>query len=328
MKKFRVHYPKDSILKSRRIVDISSWEVLNHEWIGTRDKVILKHPETGKWYLVKFPKYGENEIYYELFNCYLGKSLGLKYADYFLCRYKNNLCIASKSFLDVGEKSSELWEMKELICRYASNIDGIELMYGRNSEVLREHNIENIVQILKAEFGESVFPGFFKMIGFDCLTGHGDRHWENYGVLLLIDENENDLSFKFAPIYDTAYGYLLERSDEKIKSFMDDGTLDDPSWYDPDIKGLCKITIEGNIRASHIDLFKFILCNEDISKYSKYLLEIINKYDIEIVKNILKNEPFRSGLTNVRKDVIIKVIEMRYGILKSLLEENSERISK
>jgi hypothetical protein len=327
MRKIRLNIPKDPVLNGKKIIDISSWEKLSHEWRGTRDKVILRHPESGSFFLVKFPRYGSNEIYYELFNCYFGKSLGLKYADYFLCRYKGELCIASKSFLSVSSSvSNELWEMKELICRYAT-VSGLELKYGRHSDVLKEHNIDHILMILRSEFGESVLPDFFRMVAYDCLLGHGDRHWENYGVLVYTDHDTNDLGdFSFAPLYDTAYGYLLERDDSLIKSLFDEGTLDQEEWYDPKKKGLCKITLEGDIKASHIDLFKYILNNPDYRQYHKYLLEIVRLYDKKIVLKILKLKLFSTGLTQVRIDVIMKVLSMRHQILSKIIKDYSERL--
>lgn len=318
----KIKKPKDSILKANKITNISTWEKLSHEWSGTRDKLIVRHPISGHLFLVKFPKYGENEILYELFNCYFGKSLGLKYADYFLCIYDNQLCIASKSFLPAGNITSELWEMKELICHYASNVPGIELKFGRDKDVLKEHHIDQIYMILSTEFGPAVLPNFFRMIAFDCLTGHGDRHWENYGVLLKHNHTNQQLDFEFAPIYDTAYGYHLEFSDEKIKQILKDEILDQESWYQTKIKGLSKMTIEGNIKASHIDLFKHLITNGEYARYHKFLFEILNSYDRRIVQTILKMKPFSTRLTEDRKNVILKILEMRFKLLKKVLQKN------
>ncbi|MBY0416075.1 MAG: HipA domain-containing protein [Bdellovibrionales bacterium] len=322
LKGIRLTLPKDPVLHAEKITILDDWISKDIEWRGTRAKFIVVNPQNHKFFLVKFPMYGSAEIYFELFNCYLGKNLGLKYADYFMARHKGKLCIATKSFLKVGDVVSELWEMKDLICYYASRKTDLSFKYGRSPEVLREHHIDQIYEILLEEFGEKILPDFFRMIGFDCLTGHGDRHWENYGVLIINNTVTNSVEFKFAPIYDTAYGYLLETSDEKSKVMLNDGTLDDDKWYSPRIRGLCKITIENNIKASHVDLFKYILQHENYKKYSKYMVEIVDKFDNRLVKKILDLAPLKVGLSDIRKDVIIKVLDKRSDILKRLVAEN------
>ena len=204
--------------------------------------------------------------------------------------------------------------MKSLICHYSNN-PNLEEKFGRNPDVLKEHNIDNIFLILETEFGDSVLQQFFSMVGFDCLIGHGDRHWTNYGVIV---EENSELKYKFSPIYDTASGYLLELTDKKLKETIRSGKLNDEKWYWPKKKGLCKMTCNGDIKTNHMELFKYILGNENLSRYVPSLVAPIKNLDLSMVNQLLKGEGFE-GLTADRKFTISKVLEMRKKILDSII---------
>lgn len=317
--KARLVFPSDSILKSNKSVKIVGWKKLNHEWRGTRDKVVVIHPQSGVPFLVKKPKYGDSEILIELFNSYLAKSLGLSTSDCFLCIHKGELSFASKSFIYPLDGSCELWEMRELLCYYTSSDAEIENKFGRDSNVLKEHNIDNLFQIIEEEFGSEVLPPFFKMIAFDCLIGHGDRHWENYGFLIKQNPKQNKVQFKFAPLYDTAYSFLIGNSEEKIKTFIDSGELLTPEWHRPKLKGISKITVPGNIKSNHFDLLEHILGNTTFSKYHRYIIDFINSYDKVIAQMLLKREPFKSRLSETRKTAIELILETRIDLMKKII---------
>ena len=315
MARYIVRFPKDKLLKHRKLNNISEWKRLNIEWIGSRSKVMVSHPDLHDHYMVKFPNYGENETKIELFNCCLGMNLGLNVALYFPCIYKGNQGVITKSFLN---QKSELWEMKTLICHH-SNSPNLEEKMGRHQDVLKEHDIDNIFLILQTEFGEAVLHDFFRMVGFDCLIGHGDRHWTNYGIVLW--EQMGELKYRLAPIYDTASGYLMvELNDKQLERVIRKGGLEDQNWYKPKKRGLCKITCNRDLKTNHIELFEYILDNENFVKYIPDLTEPIKKIDTRLVRYLLKNSFYLKKLSRNRKFAITKILEMRKKILMSIIE--------
>ena len=316
MGRFVVRFPKDEYLKHRKLNNISEWDRLNIEWIGSREKLIVSPPEQRLHYMVKFPNYGENEINIELFNCCLGLNLGLNIASYFPCKYRGKQGVITKSFL---KPNSELWEMKTLICHH-SNRANLEEKMGRHQEVLKEHDIDNIFLILQMEFGEAVLHDFFRMVGFDCLIGHGDRHWTNYGIVLW--EQKAELKFRLAPIYDTASGYLLELDDEHLERVIKRGELENENWHKPQKKGLCKMTCSKNLKTNHIELFEYILKKNNFSKYILDLTYPIRKFNTKLVRCLIKNSFYLRKLSRNRKYAIIKTLEMRKKILTSIMESN------
>ena len=319
MGRYIVKFPRDRYLKHHKLNDVSSWRHIREEWVGAREKFIASPVNSGQRYMVKFPNYGLNEIRIELFNCCLGMNLGIEVAYYFPCIYrdiKEQKGIITKNFLSSG---SQLREMKELICHH-SNRPNLKEKFGRHPEVLKEHNIDTIYLILEAEYGEKVLHGFFRMVGFDCLIGHGDRHWKNYGVI--ITDNRGNLEYRFAPVYDTASGYFLEMPDEKLREMIGEGKLNDENWYKPKKhRGLCKIICNDNIKTNHVELFEYILDNPNFSDYAPSLIDPVRRFDMKLVRYLLKNSFYLKNLSNDRKFAIKKVLEMRKKILDSIIRD-------
>ena len=104
-----------------------------------------------------------------------------------------------KTILDLAEEF-RLEKEKQgvyLICRYSRRPD-LDEKKGRDIEILKQHNIKNIFDIIKKEtYDDNILKDFFKMIGFDALIGHGDRHWCNYGFLKPKMKNSY---IRFAPV--------------------------------------------------------------------------------------------------------------------------------
>lgn len=239
------------------ILDENLWKTDHFEIRGTREKRIFRHANQKAWYLFKKPKYGRVEIDTEVFNSILANELQINHVQYFPVKFKNEEGVLCKSFLDEHkEEPFELTEMKGLICNYSRKPD-LQEKRGRDIETLEEHNIKNIFNIIKLQgYEDNVLKDFFKMIGFDALIGHGDRHWCNYGFLTSKKRKDN---VKFAPVYDTSSGYLTEiQNESKLKEQI--LQLDDEEWYQAKarMKGLCKITIPGDYKATHFDLLKYL----------------------------------------------------------------------
>ena len=312
-----VKFPRDKYLKHHKFNDVSSWKRYDGEWTGARAKFIVTPPGTEQCYMVKYPKYGLNEMVIELFNCCLGINLNINVASYFPCIYENKRGVITKDFLSID---AQLWEMKELVCHHSNN-PNLEEKFGRHPEVLKEHSIDNIFLILDTEFGDkkSIFHNFFRMVGFDCLIGHGDRHWSNYGVI--VDEAGDNLEYRFSPIYDTASGYLLEMPDEKLKEMASEKTLDDEDWHKPKKRGLCKIICNGDLKTNHLELFEYILDNENFKDYISSLTDPVKRFNMKLVRHLLKNNFYLKNISDDRKFAITKVLEMRKNLLDSIIEQ-------
>ncbi len=306
------------------LLDENLWRVDHREIRGTREKQILRNANQKAWYLFKKPKYGRIEIHTEVFNSILANELQINHVQYFPVIFKNEKGVLCKSFLDEHKgESRELTEMKHLICNDGGKPD-LKEKRGRDIETLKEHNIKNIFQIIKQQgYKENTLKDFFQMIGFDALIGHGDRHWCNYGFLTP-KKGKNNVKFapsnvKFAPIYDTSSGYLTEiQGESKLREKI--LQLDDEEWYQSKakIKGLCKITTPGDYKATHFELLKYILTDTDMRNYKESISLAFKEYNFQLVQTIL--EIFFPSLTEIRKQIILKILDKRASIGLKIIE--------
>ncbi|MGE4108228.1 MAG: HipA domain-containing protein [Bacteriovoracia bacterium] len=305
-------------LRRERPVDISHWKEVGLEAGGAREKKILQHPKSKHLFLVKFPKYGSFEIVTEVFNSILAAELGINHVQYFPISYNGKAGVACQSFIDpaAAEKGlEELWEMKELVCRY-SRLVSTEKRFGRDAEVLKEHNLDYINLILETEFGKTVMPFFFEMIGIDALIGHGDRHWSNYGVI--VSTKNNQIQAKYAPLYDTASGYLTEYSDtpeaseaELLKNALQTD-LRNEDWYKVKKKGLCKITLPDDIKANHFDLLARVIAMDSMKRYKDSAAKAFRNFDAKLPRAILSR--YFKDLDPLRVQVIETILVKRHRI--------------
>jgi hypothetical protein len=299
-------------LRLSKTINISHWIDLGPESVGTRAKRVLRHPNTGALYLAKFPRLGRLEIAVEVFNGILAAEIDINHVRYFPIIFGDKEGVVCKSFIDRAVRGEELWEMKELVCRHSGDASLPQKKFGRDEDVLREHNIVSIFLALESEFGESVLRPFFEMVGFDALVGHPDRHWQNYGIIV-----SADLDGRFSPVYDTASGYLLGHKDEAvIKTYKTDLLNDE--WYRPtNMKGNSKITVPENIKCNHFDLMEHILSNSSMEKYRHSLGKAFRNFDPRLPRTIIRK--FLPNLPKLRADIMERILLKRYALGRKIL---------
>ncbi|MBX3042030.1 MAG: hypothetical protein KF789_15090 [Bdellovibrionaceae bacterium] len=286
---------------------LGDWKNLNIESGGARVKSVISPPNSSQKFLFKVPKYGPFETDTEIFNSILACELGIRHTQYYRGFFEPlGFGVFCKSFLN-EDAVDDLWEMKELLCRYA-NKPALEQKMGRDQDVLKEHTVDMIFLILETEFDSSaILQSFFEMIGFDALIGHGDRHWSNYGVIV----SGRPIAARFSPIYDTASGFLIEHPEEKCQQMLREELLD-PKWYRPKSRGLCKITVPGSIKSNHFDLVEYILENENMRRYNAALKKAFKSFNPVVVRGILNR--FFPEMSPIRKATIEQILNMRWQI--------------
>jgi len=132
----------------------------------------------------------------------------------------------------------------------------------------------------------------------------------------LTDEH---LFTRFAPIYDTASGYLTEIPEAELPRHLSN-ELESEDWYlTAPKKGLCKITVPGNIKCSHFDLLRWILRSEGMTRYREFLRRPFRRFDPRLPRTIL-NRYFPS-LGTLRRDIIEKILTKRWEIGKQIFLE-------
>lgn len=301
-------------LRRDRDNDVTSWTELGPETQGSREKKILLGPRTRRRCLLKFPKYGPFEIVSEIFNCILAHELGIDHVQYVPAVFEGRRGVLCRSFL--RRPGEELWEMRDMLC-HSFALSSLAKKFGREAEVLQAHNISDVFLALESEFGPKVLPAFFRMVGLDALIGHGDRHWSNYGVVHRFQGD--DLLPRFAPVYDTASGYLTEIDDDAKLASMRRNELRDDEWFRVRRRGLCKITVPGDIKCSHFDLMRFVMTNKTLARYKHELAKAFRRFDSRLPRAILRR--FFPDLGELRTSVIETILCTRHRIGTLILDE-------
>ncbi len=313
---------KDNDLRRDQFNDISSWKKMQPELKGTRIKSIFKKSNGDSTFLFKEPN-DKLEILGEIFNSILATELNIEHVQYYPAIYYGKKGVVCERFIQPRAKVSELWEMKELLYRYSSKLQKLsseefKSLKGRNEAAAIEQQIDNLFLILEDEFGDSIFPSFFEMIGFDALIGHTDRHWENYGVLVYLNKKGN-INMKFAPLYDTVTCYLIGSfNDEQVEKMLNK-ELEDPKWYKTKSRDISKIKVPNDLKSNHFDLMRFILNDNNMKKYHNSLSKAFDNFDIKKVNQIFKR--FFPHESRVRKKAIIKILKHRYSISKQIIKK-------
>lgn len=302
-------------LRRDRFNNISSWKFVSREPKGTRVKSILLRGQSV--FLFKEPN-DHLEIAAEIFNSILANELGLNHVQYFPAKYNGKKGVVCASFLQYSTTIAELMEMKELLYRHSARLQKFSLaeykqLRGRDPEAVKEHHIDNIFLVLDEECGSDpkVLKAFFRMIGFDALIGHTDRHWENYGLMLAYTKRRT-VSLKLAPIYDTVTAYRIgERSDARIAKMLEN-EFKSPEWYRPSREDNCKIKIPENPLSNHFDLVCHIAKSTSMSVYRDDVFWAFDQFPKVHLEKLI--DKFFRDLNPVRKKSFLEILNQRHRI--------------
>lgn len=282
------------------MIDFSKCEEELNNYKGSEKKKTLIY--NNKKYLVKFPdpirEKNKNISYINnAFSEYVGSNIfkiaGFETQNTILGKYnyngKEKIVCACEDFTDNNHK---LYEFESLAL--STNPDKkIETELSDIMDVLKE--AKNIINY------EETKCKFWNMFIIDSLIGNTDRHNGNWGFVL-----DNEKNIKFAPIYDCGSCLNPMLEDEAIQNLTD-----------VEIKNLainCYSCIKENGKKinymTYIKQMKNEECNNAICR-------VFDNIDIEKIKSFINEIEVMS---DVRKEFYIKIIEIRYNILKEVRE--------
>lgn len=277
------------------VKNISTWECRGF-LKGTRDKNDVKDPETGEFYMFKYPAEYEGQkngdIWAEKIATEIGKVLRIKVQESYLAIKDNEQGILIKYSFD---RKSEYLE------------EGATLLKGEfpDFRVNKKpfyiyNNIEHCLIKEKINIEE-----FIDIMFFDCVIGNTDRHSENWGIIKNYDNNIKML----IAAYDN--GSSLGR---EFHSKEDLSTVDIEKYARSSRS--CIRLIEGR-NVSHYEFLTYVL-DKDSNQKTKYL-EKINFLTEEKIKGIVNQIPDEFMPLNLKNFVIRLLLERKRNILRILL---------
>lgn len=314
---------------------------------GTRDKVVLVKPGTEDTYFLKFPMFKpmrdyRPENWSEVIAYEVGTKLGFDVLRYDLAEYKGRVGCISKNMISTEDLES-LIEGHQILSSYDPSYDPAD------QKTKHLYTFEFVCEAIK-HFGFSKYINhFLRTLIFDAIIGNSDRHQSNWGIIQSINieivENNIGLTdrifkrskqegrryiFHFlnrpTPIYDSGCCLGREFCDDVLQQ-----KLNSPIQFESYIrKGFAELRLnEFPKKQTHENLLHHLMLIQG-GKWKTFIQQeiekVIHKYNFnelrEVVFNIDKSFPDRYrdeyGLSDVRKEFIIRVIDRRINNLKNI----------
>lgn len=190
-----------------------------------------------------------------------------------------------------------------------------EIAEDRNTarELFTFELIHEAIQNVFPEHCDVILQDLVRMIAFDAISGNNDRHFYNWGVL---DSTLSDSKPpKFAPIYDSARGFLWNWSDEKIIRHWElrknGGRKIDNYIRD----AAPRISCEDNKKANHFQLIEYL--KERDALYLAIINDLSDKQLEDKVVEMLKVEFFPYFIKE-RQEVIEFIVRERFETVRRI----------
>ena len=332
------------------LYDITGWTI--QEWhkptMGTRAKNYVEDPATGEVYFfkesaAKFPE----EFWSEIISSKFGQLIGLNVLDYNIAISGNTPGCISKHMLGQGHK--QLYHAVDLFKDFLPGF----VVTNKPKFCFQE-----ILEILDLPIFNKFINNIIEIIIFDALIGNGDRHLENWALIIDYDiavneyigikttsfinkistivkrylglnlgirEDKNLLKnisaiYSFAPIYDSGSCLGREKKEIEINNF-----LNDEQQIIKYLKnGMHEIRWQEN-KVNFFDLVTLVQKDfpKEVNTIAKLIFEKAQEQKIlELVETIdekLNNNYSNFKLTLQRKKLISNLLIKRVSHLKERL---------
>lgn len=322
--------------------DIRNSEFYLEEPIGKQQKYWIL--SFGKRFLYKKAgiKQDGSFVYNDVSECMamdIANLIGIKTAEYYLCKKGNENGVITIDFLDneVGKlKKEEFYDGVYLISQIDPGFRNTSLINPKT------HQYYTLDLVIRSIYQYGLLNDVLNMVVFDSLIANSDRNPSNYGIIV---NHEND-TVRFAPLYDSCTSFGISMASHRLaKCFDKDGNIVDEDYLNEVIQNQMsgKITLERYFQYSEKKKWD--------EKESKRILTMIEEEREGLLKlvneNKISREDYHKALSNIGKQyqkfdianlkyhLMIKYLTCFYpkeisqimeNIKKNITEDNIDRI--
>lgn len=210
------HYTDQGELNEQPFIEL--------ELNGKREKFWFYY-HNQKYLFKKQEKYSD-DIYAEVIAEEIAETLGINSAKYTLATFDNDFGVISENFIKKDERLvlgleiistvMNRYGVEDADFRNLYDIDNLDVKDVHN----KLNNLEDIWSILDLYFKDNpnknkivqdIITDLVKVFIFDLITMQGDRHINNWGIII----NEKQNYFKISPLFDNSNICGLNRSNVK-----------------------------------------------------------------------------------------------------------------
>jgi hypothetical protein len=277
-----------------------------------KSKVYKINPKTWKKYIAKSAeKWYPHESVIEFLVNRVGEVLELKMNGIKLVKANEQIRFLSEYFLDSHQEI--MIHGAEICGEYLEDIEFAKKVANDKKSARELFSFEFISEAIKTIFPEnyeSLLIELVKLIVFDAITGNNDRHFYNWAIIRPIRKKEK-LPY-FAPIYDSARGFMWNWSDEALIKHYEN-LKQGGKTIDKYIRlASPRISIEGNAKINHFELVAYIYTK--FPKYQETINELISFKKEQVVLEMYSEE-FTKFFINERNQLVKLIISTRFNNL-------------
>lgn len=199
------------------VVDVSLWQALEEETLGTKEKVWLSNQAEELW-LFKYPRPGTGEHWAEKVVAEIAELVGVPHAIVDLGVRNGDTGSISRDF--TRERKHSVLALGNLLLSIADS------SYRLHAAKPIEHTVDRVldllakVRVIRPPAACSGMPdirlaadAFVGYLMLDALVVNTDRHHENWGILVRRVDQESEV--ELAPSFDHASSLGREISDDE-----------------------------------------------------------------------------------------------------------------
>lgn len=272
------------------------------------------NPKTWIPYIAKTAEkwYPHESVVEYMINC-LGLALGLRMNEVKLYKINGQIRFLSRFFLKSNEA---LVHGAEISGEYLEDMVLAEQIANDKATSRELFTFEFIEKAIEAKFGlhtEGLIIELVKMITFDAIAGNNDRHFYNWGIITNVKKVGG--MPRFAPLYDSARGFLWNRSDDFMINnlrALNTGGRKIENYID---KACPRISIDGNSGINHFGLIEHLKNHND--KFSVIISNMASKENEDKIIDMLKRD-FFSFFIPERSKLIEYIVQQRFKKVREI----------
>lgn len=256
-----------------KFYDISAWEEQRHyNTGGTRNKcVVINNEDNGIYFFKASYKKEvldyEYEYWSEIIASQIGGYFGFDVLHYDVAVNNDKMGCLSKSMID-SKRNEALMEGYKLLIAYDQAYD------IKNKSLYTFQLINKALKHGKFDYIHDIV----KTIIFDSIIGNGDRHQENWSLIV-------SANHRYSQIYDNGSCLGREISEEKIPLFLLENSDKMKSYIR---RGPSEIYWEGKFKKlNHYDLILKLMESGYKAEVEQEIKRVRGKFDEDKIRNIV-----------------------------------------